>query len=374
MRHFDYRPARLVKGKRWYIEYYAEDDSNLLKRNREYFQFPRIKDMHERMKLALSKVAQINDLLPKGYPNFLQKENSDMLLVDAIEFAMKVKSKTDRSKTILTYRSVVNVLNEYLDKKTVYLLNFNTNEAFKFMDWAYVNKAIGASTYNNYRNHLVTIFNVLKTRNYITVNPFSGVETLPATEKERRGLEDDEKRIILNYIRDVNMGLWIAARLIYYCFIRPGELRQMKIGYINFENSTIKLPGDITKNKKTEIITVPTPLLKDIVEYIGVRDSKKYYLIGKNFIPNELLVSGKAYNDKHREYLSHLSKTGELEDIKGITIYSWKDSGALALVNANVNLYDIMRQMRHADLSTTQKYIKALASVNEAILNVKVDF
>ena len=45
----------------------------------------------------------------------------------------------------------------------------------------------------------------------------------------------------------------------------------------------------------------------------------------------------------------------------------WKDTGAMALIRGGIDIYEVMRQMRHTDLSTTQKYLKSLTTVNTKI-------
>lgn len=49
------------------------------------------------------------------------------------------------------------------------------------------------------------------------------------------------------------------------------------------------------------------------------------------------------------------------------TFYSWKDTGATALIQAGIPIDEVMKQLRHTDLATTQVYIQNLHRVNEKI-------
>ena len=69
-------------------------------------------------------------------------------------------------------------------------------------------------------------------------------------------------------------------------------------------------------------------------------------------------------NWQHGKILKRLENEGKLMDSKGLTFYSWKDTGALALFKNKVNPLEIMRQLRHKDLTTTQLYCQSLYSVN----------
>jgi len=56
-----------------------------------------------------------------------------------------------------------------------------------------------------------------------------------------------------------------------------------------------------------------------------------------------------------------------MDDITGLQYYSWKDTGAVELFKKKVNILEIMRQLRHKDLSTTQKYCQSLYVINMEI-------
>lgn len=51
--------------------------------------------------------------------------------------------------------------------------------------------------------------------------------------------------------------LWLAVQFIFYCFIRPNELRQLKVSNVIVEDARICIPAHISKNKKTQYIIIP---------------------------------------------------------------------------------------------------------------------
>jgi hypothetical protein len=59
-----------------------------------------------------------------------------------------------------------------------------------------------------------------------------------------------------------------------------------------------------------------------------------------------------------------------LQYIEGISLYSWKDSGAMDMLSAGLSIVDLKNQIRHKNLQDTQLYLKALSDVNERILNL----
>ena len=74
-----------------------------------------------------------------------------------------------------------------------------------------------------------------------------------------------------------------------------------------------------------------------------------------------------SQNRRHTDILNILIDKGMIEDIEGVSLYSWKDTGAMSLIKAGVNPYEVMRQMRHADLGTTTKYLQSLSTINKEI-------
>lgn len=180
-----------------------------------------------------------------------------------------------------------------------------------------------------------------------------------------------DAQVILDEAYKHDRMMFLSIMLLYYCFIRPGEQRRMTANMIDLESGIINLPGEITKNKKTEMITIPTAII-DYMYKIGVAKWKPNdYIFGEGFKPHPSMMCGSnTMNTRHKSLITKLNKARKLQNIDGISIYSWKDTGAMALLKNGIDAYDLMRQMRHSDLATTQKYLKGLSNVNESIRNL----
>jgi integrase len=377
---FDYSPARLVKGKtRWYIEYYQTDPiTHVKERFREYLQINRIKDLKERAKVAIQHVNHFNNaLLPYGYP-FVDRKNlpNQIDLGSAVKLAMTVKSRTDRQKTVSTYQSVVNHFERYLAEKGInqmHLKEFGFIQATDYMDYMLLHKKPKPQTYNNYRLFLTAIWNVLIQRGYAAMNPFSKIVKMKGTEKERRMMDATEANVILSHAWHHDKMMALAILLIHYCFVRPGELRQLRVHHIDLTNGTIQIPGYIAKNKKSESVTIPKSIIPALLG-IGLTEwAQNDYIFGANMQPHpDKMIGSNTLTNRHNKITQHLHKTGKLRTTKGITIYSWKDTGAMTLIKSGVDAYEIMRQMRHSDLNMTQKYLKSLNDISASIRDLKI--
>ena len=58
--------------------------------------------------------------------------------------------------------------------------------------------------------------------------------------------------------------LWVFIQFVYYCYIRPGEIRRLKREYIDLSSGKIFIPAFISKNAKKESI----PIFKEMEEWM----------------------------------------------------------------------------------------------------------
>ena len=372
--YYNYQPARLVKGVRWYIEFYQTNPITKTRdRVREYCNMGRIKDISERQKWAVRYINELNTkLLPNGYPYAeISQLPESITIIDAVQMSNKIKARSDRGKTVGTYATVANYFVGYvktIGREHAQLNDFGFRDAMLFMDQLVADRKIGARTFNNYRMLLVSMWNELIERGYTANNPWSKVKKQKETDKNRMMLDNADAQIILNEAHQTDKMLFLSILLLYYCFIRPEEQRRMRVNMIDLRNGTIYLPGEITKNKKSETITIPKAIIPYLYE-VGVHTwHRNDYIMGEFLKPHPNKACGMhTLNNHHKSLIERLHKQRKLHSITGISIYSWKDTGAMALIRAGIDVYEVMRQMRHSDLSTTQKYLKSLSNINKNI-------
>lgn len=378
-----YLPAELKKwGNRWMIVFYQINPStNERQRFARSFDLNRISDFFEKEKRAAELLKELNeDLLPKGYPFFEPEKKvkglSSTPIKQALEIAALVKMQ-GRAATVSAYRYSSNVFIEFLchnELDKVGVGEFSPQMALRFLDWIVLDKKLSNVSHNNLGSKLRTMFEVLKEREYINENPFSGFKKRVEEQKERRPLSDDEKEILGAYIKEKDPRLYLAVLLMYYCFIRKSELLRLKFRYFDFRNGVIRMPGAKTKNRKTETVTIPKELIKILKEDYYFNKYPGHWLVfGKGMNPNVSPCSRNTPTTRHRKLVNDLGKKGRLSDCKGIHFYSWKDTGAMNLVEQNVDILKIQQQLRHSSLHTTQKYLKMMAGKIDIISDLTLD-
>ena len=381
----DYTPARLVRSNqnRWYIEFYQTDPLTGKKnRFRPTFDLNRIRHQEKRLEHARQKIKQINDLLPSGYPytnNPDQKQIAHLSIMSALEKAWDLKkSQLDRQDSINSYYSKFNMLVSFLKSKSwdqLHIQSFTRAMAFEFLDTTQKKRRWSAVTFNNCQSFCHSILEQLKILELIKTNPFEGIPRQKPTEKQRRMFSDYEIKVIHKHVRSKDPALFIAILLLQFCAIRPREISKLRAGNFNLEKGFIKVSGSQTKNKSNSIVTIPDviiPFLKDF----GIQEIDPGHLVfGHELKPHPVKSCGKnVMNYRHKKILEDLQEKKLLSSIQGLSFYSWKDTGAMQLIEAGLDIVSIQEHFRHESLDTTQKYLNRLNQVNEKIKGINYDF
>lgn len=166
----------------------------------------------------------------------------------------------------------------------------------------------------------------------------------------------------------------LAVVLIYNCFIRPGELRKLRCGHIDIREGVIRMPGSITKNGDDSVVTIPDIILPFVKSFETFKHPNSYYVFGRGLKIHPHQPCGhNTMNYRHAKLLNGLVSEGQLKDIKGLTLYSWKDTGDQDMARTKeVDVLTLRDHNRHKSLETTQKYMLTLPGRMEEVAKLKM--
>jgi integrase len=217
------------------------------------------------------------------------------------------------------------------------------------------------TTINSYRDCLRTIFEFFLQDNLIKKNPFTLIKKLPEARQSKMFFNKFQIEQLKKYISSENETLWMAVQLLFYCFIRPGEIRMLKLEHFNLEEGFIQIPASISKNKKTQTVCIPEHFKIEIEKWINVNMRQDDYFLTRS---NKTIF---------RDYLNkeHCKILRELGYGKRYSFYSWKHTGAVALVKAGAHIKDIQLQLRHHSLDMVDEYLKDLGVLQSDFLRNK---
>jgi integrase len=80
--------------------------------------------------------------------------------------------------------------------------------------------------------------------------------------------------------------LWSAVRWVFYQFIRPDELRNLKISDIDFDDWKIKVKATSAKNSRSVWMPIVDGLKAELQPLSLYQYPQNYYVIGLDGLPS----------------------------------------------------------------------------------------
>ena len=169
------------------------------------------------------------------------------------------------------------------------------------------------------------------------------VKPRPKSDPRRRPLTAHEVDVIVRHIRQ-DRPLWLAYLLLGWLAIRPGEIRDMKVGQIDLRRGVVTFPASQSKNRRNSVVTIPAGLLDEFRAFDLGKHPESYFLFGSargrhnaDFMPGPNQIGVNSLSTKFRSIIMRLKKQGALQDITGLQFYSLKDTLAIYLLDHGVH-------------------------------------
>lgn len=364
---------RLHKGKQWYVDFFAFDPT-IDGLHRKKYMLNHYRSKREREDMAVVLIHNIYQKLIAGWNPFVNAKKTRQF----IEFSKVMQRYNDyteaaerkgtlKPKTAVDYRSRLNQLQTYIAENGVkirYVYQFNRVFAIDFLDYLIFDKDVSAKTRNNYRTWLSTFGTWLKDRQYIEQNPIEEIHMMKEGEKLRDALTETDLSRVRAYTLKYNPPFYLACMMEYYAFIRPDELRYIKVGDISIKDQSVFVSPEISKNRKGQTVAINDTLLKMMIEQHVFDHPSNDYLFGHDLVPGEK----QTYVNRFRIEWKKVREALKFPD--SYQFYSLKDSGIRDLANAE-GIVVARDQARHSDISVTNKYLKRQKSVHEETKHFK---
>lgn len=324
---------------RWYVWYIAPTE-NGQKQVNIYGKFSHLTTRADKERHATQLFKQVEELAEqyKRHKAFLEKS----ALIEYI----KTNRKRWEPRTYTTYLSKATNWCKWLADNNITTITQKTGDDF-------IKHLIDANktntTINGYRRCLKIMYEKLIKLNKAKVNPFADCEYLKESKQTRMYFTIEQKKALKRVMIEKDQQLWLACCFLYYCFIRPKELRHLKIGDIVFSEKKIIIPGEIAKNDKTQPVRIPDAFY-DIVKVLE-NYPLDYYVFGKDGEPGLRQLSENNLYNRHEKIM-------QLAGIRGKrnSLYSWKNTGIYFYLKNNGNIKQLQLQLRHHSLDQVNQY------------------
>ena len=296
-----------------------------------------------------------SSLSPNSYPSRLRKSKTELLAQEVYNYLVRNDYSFDKPMNSLerfdqlmsaklseplskTYRKALNDLASKLRQRLVKSGDINT----EYID-SLILKYTNNTSYNTTRRHLNVLINYLYD---------NGFKIQKSSLRSRRQIETLHKPIIdvvslLELVKLFNYNLYVCCLLTYGCLLRPHkEIRMLKWSDFSEDLSFIRLSGYRVKSKRNRVVPVPLYVRKELVK--GQYDS------------NIFSHCKKAYNDSYFSGLWKRFKRHNKNIETGITLYSFRHTGAIEIYKRTGSLHKLQKAMGHSTINVSITYLRGL--------------
>lgn len=335
----------------WYIEYTGKDG----KRKKVYGRLNHLPTVPQRLAEAEFLIKQIQDA-------DLQQpvRGAGNQLINDLQEIFNLKSTYWSPKTISAYQTHFYTFARWYRQQGC--PKMDALQAMRFLNG--ISKKNGSTTRNNYRNNLKGLFTALTKffKSRYTDNPFADVDLVA----EARATKEWFRPMAMETVKQAIAGdlqILLASRIMYHCFARPNELRQLKCADIVTETKTLRIVSNVAKTKRIRFVPIPDCLFATLKAFAALPGS--FYIFGKHGCPGTELNSRDHLSKQHKRLIAPLNLG------KGFTFYSWKNTGAVKmLMQDRKPMRYISKCMGHHSLDMTDNYFQSLGvdEMGEAII------
>jgi len=373
--------------KKWYVHYrFWNERIQKFETIRVYSGFAEKKTKVSKTNHANKLIEDLTFKLKNGYDPLAEKE-SEIIFYDEIEYS-NLSNLGGRNKksnknvnywsnkffssiihdisgsSYTTYQSKLRVFVKYLQEHKldkVDITAITPKIIFDFFEYLAADRGIGNSR-QMYKEMLFRMFEYVKKQRAIRINPVSDIQIKKRIPRPPRYFQEHSLKNMRKYMLANDPQLWLAVRFIFYCYIRPHELRFLKIGDILIQEGTIRIRSEISKTNKERRPVIPENFKQELINEGVIDFPDDYFVISKRNKPD---IKGVSKN-----YLwNHFDKVRIALGIqKEFKFYGFKHTGMIMSKKSGADSKDIQMQAGHHSLDMLDKYINQMMPVESDFL------
>ncbi|NOU19422.1 MAG: site-specific integrase [Bacteroidales bacterium] len=348
--------------KRWAVYWYIFDTKN----ERWIRQVKWISinlNPRERYTEAERLISEIKKDLKRGFTGDAKKNIPR--IEEAIDMAIAFKSNYLSSRTSQSYTNIAAKFKKWAKKNcpVMKVTDFTKYDANRFLNELFIKKKFAAKTINCYTQYLQAIFNYIGELHKLDENPFKK-KKLKEAVPEITVWDDGSKKKLADYTRVNEPELFIIILLVYHCFIRPNEIRLLKIKDIDLDKGIVRINASTSKTNIFKSPTLSNQLI-ELLQPIASSYNKNLYLFSDELRPGPKPISRNIISMRFKHIREKLGISKELK------LYSFKHTGNSELIDLGINIRELQLQNGHTSIAMTERYIYRLNS--GANLNIKMN-
>lgn len=357
-----YTYPKLHTGACWFISFYAFDPAKGVMR-RKRIKINSVGTAVQRRRYAAQVCHRLATKLETGWNPWVEAEagNTYKLFTDVLAHYRNYLDKLQgdgvlRKSTVHGYKCSAGIMERWnAEQKNPirYVYQFDRSFCVRFLDYVYIERGNTPTTRNNNLAFLREFSSFLVEHLYLNSKPTEGLQNLgkSSTPKNRTVIAADDMRRLHDWLAEHNRPFLLVCYFLHYLLIRPKEICKLRLQDINVAKQTVYIDGRISKNKKSGVVTLPTPILELLVDLEFFNAPSSYYIFSTGFRPGPKLCSERSYRRFWKnEVVPALKFPAEYK------FYSLKDSGITAMLRAGLDTLSVKEQARHSSLQITDAY------------------
>lgn len=379
-------PAVLRENKDWYIEFFYEQPKGGMARKRIYINkaVNRLRTKAEKRAYALREVAVINNKLMAGWnpdADKLVDSNPRGLTTIAEVFARyrdycddQERSGDLRHATHLTYTSTLSIL-ESFSSRIEYIYQLDGDFIRLWLQWAREERGVSLTTAKNYRRWLRSFCSWCIDAGYMRSNPVGDVQLEASAHQKRvatakqksKYIKPSVRAAVFTYLDTHDRPLLLACYLCLYCFIRPHEIMQLRVGDIRADRHMIYIPSAASKNDMDGWVTLPDVVLNLMLQMGVLEHPSHWMLFNRQLEPADMRIPDRGDAIRDRWIIARKA----LRLPSTVRFYDLKHTGITDMLARLKSPRSVQLQARHHSLEQTEAYAQApVPEANEEIRNL----
>lgn len=354
--------------KTWFIKYFVKDyTAGKLKPVKYYGQINKYATAQARIAEAEKIIQLLNQGIKPANVSGQKKiqpaavAHNFASVVYLCENSLKNKQHEVCKKTVSDYASKIRTFKNYLEhenKSSITVGNFTKDDARAFIQYL-KNLGLSNKTCNDYKSLLASIFSdIIETNDLPIKNVWQRFKGLKEKTQHFKSWSVALENLYLEKAPAYSPQLYLYSMLIYYCFIRPGEIRQLKIKHLQLDYQAILIESETAKNSVERLVKIPDELFKLLQQYGYCQPQHpEYFLFSSDGKPGAVPAGYHYFRNLWNEFKKLHSIPAEYK------LYGLKHTGnkkAGRVFSATI----LQKHNRHSSLQHTQSYTNDVSLVD----------
>lgn len=367
---------RLHTGTCWYISFYAFDPARETMR-RKRIKINSVGTAAQKRNFASRVCHKLTCQLEAGWNPWMEAEADGCYKTIAAALA-HYRSNLEkllsdgvlRRSTIHGYLCFSRIMEQWAESQSTpirYIYQFDRLFCIRFLDYCYLERGNSPVSRNNVLAFLRSFSTFLVQRAYLKEKPTEGLQRIETRPKSRTVISKNDIQRLHDWLQAHNRPFLLVCYFLHYMLIRPREIAHLRLRDICVAKQTLYIDAEISKNKKSAVVTIPAPILELMADLDFFNAPTSSYIFSSGFRPGPKFCRERAYRDYWNTAI-----VPALKFPKEYKFYSLKDSGITGMLRAGLDALSVKEQARHSSLQITDAYTpQDIRDANPLLLSYK---